>query len=115
MKPIGNWKVTAELTDEAMDLGIHSGHIIDIARKLSGIPCYNLFFVFVTQDEDNDLIPPPEKEVVRFLIDKIPREVLRAHPEIRQAWIQSFLMQEAPAQDNWLVVTTLPFIKMEFL
>ena len=115
MKPIGNWKVSAQLADEAAEVGIYSGHIVDIAKKLSGIPCYTLYFTQVLEDPKEEFILPEERNTVRFVIEGLPKEIYHAYPEIRQAWIQNFIMQDEPQTLNWLIVHVSPSIKMEFI
>jgi len=52
--PIGTWKVTTDADHTGQDirfLGVYKGHIVDIAKRLSGYAMYQLYFEKVFVDE----------------------------------------------------------------
>ena len=121
MKPIGNWKVEAvviyEDKDETIELGIYSGHVIDIGYTLSGVQCKYLIFTSTKDDEDIKFkdIDIPEQATARFFLSDVKREWLESPPDVRNAWFQSMFMKDQPIHSNWLVVQTMPYVKIEFI
>ena len=122
MKAVGNWKVTVALPadnaeEQTVYLGIYSGHVIDIAKKLSGIKCKYLIFTPTKEDEkiDFDTSEVPEMPIVRFFMEGVKKEWLASPPDQRNAYFQSMFMKDEPLTNNWLVVQTMPYIKMEFI
>jgi hypothetical protein len=108
---ISKWKVDAILTDDSQFLGIYEGHVFDIAKRLSGVPCYYLNFKQVDKDTplDRALIPPAQKNYCHFHIVGEGANVARSYERIMQLAIQ-----QPPKYPYWNLVLK-GYLRLEFL
>jgi hypothetical protein len=112
MKAITNWKVT---NHDGEFLGVYDGHIVDIARQLSGIPTYYLWFEETKEEPFTEIIPPPILNTVRFLIAGVKKEWQICPPDVKQEYYQKLFLSATPKNENWLLVQVSPYLKMEFI
>jgi hypothetical protein len=89
---VGTWHVTTEGDCEGKtvkDLGVHTGHVVDIARALGGANYYALQFdpVMVSTEDPPE---PPECQSVSIRMD-IDSKTWDMSPEMRVQWMKDFL------------------------
>ena len=94
--PVGFWKVTTEGDCEGRsttDLGIHEGHISDIACNLAGYSMYGLRFSPV--GSKNKQLEPRRREAVHIHLD-IESKTWDCKAEERVKMVNEFLGREKP-------------------
>lgn len=112
MKPINKWKV---FNSDDEILGIFEGHIIDVIHKVSGVPDQPLYIEPTKEEPKEEIIFPPAAPIVRFFLGGVKKEIMISPPHYRDAWFQSMFLESDPIHQNWLVVQTGPYVKVEFI
>jgi len=112
MKVIANWSV---LNAKGEFLGIFEGHVIDVAKNLSGIPEQPLIFSVSKSDPETEIIMPPSTKTVRFIIEGVKKEWIVCPPRTRDEYFQKLFLKTTPKNENWLLVQSAPYLKVEFI
>lgn len=90
-RPVGMWRVTTQGDEEGRttkQLGIHEGHIVDIAEKLSAEACYDLDFEPVMAIDKAQIRKPRESVHVVLGIDSGTRTMDK---EARMAYFRAMV------------------------
>lgn len=92
INPVGLWHVTTEGDCEGKstkDLGIHQGHIVDIAYKLGSKSYYSLHFSPAKCDET---VTPVKSVAISLPIES---ETWNMNPEFRKVHVAAMLARKA--------------------
>lgn len=114
-KPIGLWRVTTQGDEEGRTtkhLGMHEGHIVDIARQLSGEAFYDLCFDPVTQLDKANVKEPRNQVHIKLGIDSGTWDMTS---EIRAAYFRTMTKDRdvTVAPSNYYAAVLFNFPKKE--
>ncbi len=93
--PVGTWHVTTEGDVEGRtikDLGVHTGHVVDIARALGGSSYYSLKFEPILVSEN---VPEPQECKSVSVQMGIDSNTWNMTVEDRVHWMEGFLTTAA--------------------